>query len=60
MKRETIDELWVSWCNGNISYVKQKMKRASKNDVFEFLNYLVNEVGISETRARQEVYKMCN
>jgi hypothetical protein len=60
MKIEKIDELWESWCNGNIGIVKHQMKNATKNDVFKFLDYLVNKEDISETRARREVYVMCN
>jgi len=37
MKQKTIIEIWESYINGNISWVKKKIKRMSKADFIDFL-----------------------
>lgn len=37
MKQETIEQIWESYLNGNISWVKKKIKRMSKADFIDFL-----------------------
>ena len=39
MKDETIFEIWESYVNGNISWVRKKIKRMSKADFITFLEY---------------------
>ena len=42
MKQETILELCESFINGNISYVRGKVKRMSKIDFFYLLEEIIN------------------
>lgn len=37
MKQETIVEIWEKYVNGNISWVKAKIKCMSKADFIDFL-----------------------
>ncbi len=37
MKQETIIQIWESYVDGNISWVKDKIKRMSKADFVDFL-----------------------
>lgn len=39
MKAETILLIWESYVNGNISWVKNKIKRMSKADFIDFLEH---------------------
>lgn len=39
MEQETITEVFDSYINGNISWVKKKIKRMSKADFIDFLEH---------------------
>lgn len=39
MKQETIVLIWESYLNGNISWVKEKVKRMSKAEFIDFLEH---------------------
>ena len=39
MEDDTIMKIWESYLNGNISYVKSKVRRMSKAEFITFLEY---------------------
>ena len=42
MKQETIIEIWESYLNGNISWVKEKIKKMTKAEFIDFLEHARN------------------